>query len=176
MENTSDTRFTQCKNPIHPMHGSTWLFQKLRPLPKFWLRDQSTSGLDTWLGLTQRVTYKNLGTVPQGNMTYEFLKFPIVSLGENQPWRETCWLSGIRDSYANLVYKGENFSIFRSWAKNVFQTIFRTLVILTVVPPARAHHCRDSQNLFHQISHHLFLQWYPPPGNALNPMANCSHM
>ena len=99
------TKLTQCKNPIQPMHSSAWQFRELRPLPKFLFGDRSTFSLDIWLGLTQRVTHKFLGEIPLRSITYEFPKFPIISLWENHLWRQTCWLSSVWGSCENLVLR-----------------------------------------------------------------------
>jgi len=70
-KNTSDTYETYTMQKAYlAMHGSAWPFRQLRPLPKFLFGYQSTSSLDTWYGLTQRVTRKILGMIPQGNMSY----------------------------------------------------------------------------------------------------------
>jgi len=94
--------------PSIAMHGIFW---ELRTLPKFLFGDELTSRFYTWRGLTQRVSHKILGTAGTGNMSYKFLKFPIISLWENHPWERRCWLSGVRGSCKNFVIR-ENFPIF----------------------------------------------------------------
>jgi len=108
------TKLTQCKKPIYPctvVHGQ---FGKFGPFPNFCLE---TNQLPVWAHDTdwpQGPFIKFWGKSPQGNVTYEFPKFPNISLWENELWRVTCWRSGVRGSCENF-YKGENFSIFWSW-------------------------------------------------------------
>ena len=145
--------YTQRKKPINSMHTMHGQFRQLWTIPKFLFGDESTSGLETWHGLTQRVTHKFWGWSPEGNMSYKFSKFPIMSLWKNQPWERRCWLFGVRGSCENSDIR-ENFSIFENRVLNSFKTISRTLAIQTMMHP-RGSPFWDSQNLFHQISRHL---------------------
>ena len=78
-KNTSDTYEVYAMQKAYsPMHGSAWPFRQLRPLPKFLFGGRSTSGLDTWHGLTQRVTLKNFGgNPPKGTWVMNFRSSPL---------------------------------------------------------------------------------------------------
>ena len=91
------------------MHGNAWQVRPLHGLPDFLFVDRSTSGFDTWRGLTLRSPIWIWEKSVQGNKSYEFSKFPIISQWENGLWRATCWLSEVGSSYEKFRYKGNFF-------------------------------------------------------------------
>jgi len=83
-------------------------FQEIWNIPKFLFGNESTSGLDTWLGLTQRVTHKILGIIPPRE--HELLIFEVPHyepMGESATGEDMLtlqrqrqlWKFGIREKY-----------------------------------------------------------------------------
>jgi len=133
-------------------------------LLKFLFGDRSTSGLDTWLGLTQRVTHKIFGEIPQGNTHYK-------PMGKSDLETDMLTLRCQRQLW-KFGYNGKKFGFSEVGLKTHFRQ-FPALWLdrqwYPIPPPpyremVKFHSVgRPCQNPFHQISRHLAIQTMQPP-------------